>query len=93
VFETNINRYKAEIEADINAIIKEYEKQVAISRKQILESQNTLNERAEKGPTPSVDENHKALKKALGKDLNSEIIDGVKSNIDKVNKVQVGDDK
>lgn len=93
MFDTNLDKYRAEIEKDINSIFLEYEKQVISSKKTMKKVEESLKEKSSKYKDQSVDENQKALRKVLGKDLNSEIIDGVKKNMDKVKEVPIGDDR
>jgi Skp family chaperone for outer membrane proteins len=92
VFSTNFDQFKREVEKDLQSIVSEYEKQVEISKKKIKEIEKLKKEKNEEMQMQATDQNQKALRKALGKETRSEIIDLVDKNINKVNKVEVGDD-
>ena len=93
MFDTNLDKYRAEIEKDINSIFLEAEKQVIASKKTLKKIEKDLQSKSRDYSDQSVDENQKALRKVLGKELNSEVIDGVKKNMDKVKRVPIGDDR
>lgn len=92
MFSTNFDQFKKEVEKDLQSIVSEYEKQVEISKKKIKEIQKLKKEKNEEMQMQATDQNQKALRKALGKETRSEVIDLVDKNINKVNKVEVGDD-
>jgi DNA mismatch repair protein MutH len=92
VFSTNFDQFKREVEKDLQSIVSEYEKQVEISKKKIKEIEKLKKEKNEEMQMQAKDQNQKALRKALGKETRSEVIDLVDKNINKVNKVEVGDD-
>lgn len=92
MFSTNFDQFKKEVEKDLQSIVSEYEKQVEISKKKIKEIQKLKKEKNEEMQMQATDQNQKALRKALGKETRSEVIDLVDKNINKVNKVKVGDD-
>ena len=92
MFSTNFSQFKREVEKDIQSIVSEYEKQVEISKSKIKELKELKEEKNEEMQTQAVDGNQKALRKAMGKETKSEIIDVVDKNINKVNKIKVGDD-
>jgi hypothetical protein len=91
VFSVNLQQYKNEVNKDINGILAEYEKQVKISKKKIKEieaSKKTIAATQDQ----ATNENQKALRKVIGKDTKSEAIDLVKKNMEKIQKIEVGDD-
>lgn len=92
MFSTNFDQFKREVEKDLQSIVSEYEKQVEISKKKIKEIEKLKKEKNEEMQMQAKDQNQKALRKALGKETRSEVIDLVDKNINKVNKVEVGDD-
>lgn len=92
MFSTNFDQFKREVEKDLQSIVSEYEKQVEISKKKIKEIEKLKKEKNEEMQMQATDQNQKALRKALGKETRSEVIDLVDKNINKVNKVEVGDD-
>jgi DNA mismatch repair protein MutH len=92
VFSTNFDQFKREVEKDLKSIVSEYEKQVEISKKKIKEIEKLKKEKNEEMQMQAKDQNQKALRKAMGKETKSEVIDLVDKNINKVNKVKVGDD-
>lgn len=92
MFSTNFSQFKREVEKDLQSIVSEYEKQVEISKKKIKEIEKLKKEKNEEMQMQATDQNQKALRKALGKETRSEVIDLVDKNINKVNKVKVGDD-